>query len=177
MSKLIAIDAKILKAEPYELEVLADAELNFLPPVTMQVSGGEAKVLYSCEGLLPLSHFGARTGVCLNDFFVLLSLYIHALLAARDALLNPMNIGSDPARSVLIREGAQREVRLLYVPDEAKTEAEKIFRIAAFFASKEEIMGAKGAFERFSNRFYEMGAGLKDALKLCEAVQREWNYI
>jgi hypothetical protein len=161
----------------HELCVLSAAELPFLPPLTPQVRGAEARILYSVEGLRPLAGLAAARGLLIGDCFRILSGYIRCLLRARDCLLNTAHIGSDPARSVFLRGAGGAEVLCLYAPDGWEGDLEKICRVAAFFAAQEGVLGARTAMGQFIAHARRARPPLKACLKLCESVQREWNYI
>jgi len=187
--KIITVDLDGLGARPHERSALCGAGLDFLLPLTpATLLEGGARLLYSWEGMMPAARLGEYGGTDLNEMFWMVKDYIRCIAAARDRLLDTARVSSDPERGVFVRTGGTREgagnttvgavcLKAVYGPDAVADETEKICRLAACFADKEDVMGARASMEQFIAGLRARRPGLKDCLKLAESVQREWNYI
>lgn len=190
MDNIIAIAVSDADIHKHELEIVTEAKPEFLLPVTLAQSEERKALLYSREGMTPVSRFGEGMDISLGGIFAVITGYIRCLLEARDRMLNTCLVSSDPENGVFVAQqdsclgvspglSASSGLRVLTVwgADTVTDENEKICRIAAALSRRERVMGAKAGTERLIEIIRSENPSLLNCLKAAERVCREWNRI
>ena len=173
---VVAIDRN--SAQAHELAVVLEARPDFLPPATLVQSEGRRALLYSREGLVPLTAFGERPGSARLDTAIgLLKGYIRCLISARDMLLDTRLLSSDPEGGVFACRAKGGLVKAVWGSDTVSDENEKICRVAQALGRAERVMGARTSMERMIDIIRSESPSLLNCLRTAEAVCREWNRI
>ena len=180
MDNVIAIAVNENNIKPHELAVVTELKPDFLPRATLVQAEGQKALLYSYEGLSPLSIYGdSNGGMPLTLLFGMLTGYIKCLLRARDMLLDTRLLSSDPETGVFAMKESNTSVivKAVWGADTVAGEGEKICRVAQALAGRERVMGAKISMERTIELVRSENLSLNSCLKAVESINREWNHI
>ena len=179
MNNVLTMPVNEQQMYPHELAVITVSRPGFLPQAALAEAEGQRALLYSTEGLKPLTEYiTAAREVTVEKLFELLSGYIRALIGARDMLLDTRLLSSDPEAGVFAAgSGSALTVKAVWGADAFTDESGKICRVARALSGCERIMGAKSSMERMITAVRADNPSLLNCLKLAETLCREWNCI